>query len=231
MESDRQTGAMASSFRYRRLPALSDVRYPEDSRDLFLLGRWASQATQTMNRSIQPRAMAPSGVKNKPFASKWVCALGGQEGEVFVGAFCRDAAGRIRFEFHSSNGEEMIIIADYDSGELNFLQPATREVVQDSVGMGLKNWAFSKALPCYTDEYKVIQGIRCRRVILREPETKADAGETWVSDEHLLVMMDIGTVNGLLRDWRVVHIDLGEPAVDLFVVPPDYRAVREWMES
>jgi hypothetical protein len=185
-----------------------------------------------MNGSLQPRAVAPSRVKNKPFTSKWVCVFGGQGGEVYAGALCRDAAGRIQFEFHSSNGEEMIIIADYDSGELNILQPATREVVRDSVGMGspLKNWAFSNALPCYTDEYKLIQGIRCRRMILRDPETKAEAGETWISDEHLLVMIDSGTVNGLLRDWRVVDIDLREPAADLFVVPPDYRIAREGTE-
>ena len=196
-------------------------------RTFHLCGRVSQAAPKIMNSSLQPRAVAPSRVKNKPFTSKWVCVFGGPGGEVYAGVLCRDAAGRIRFDFHSSNGEEMIIIADYEIGELNFLQPATREAARDSVGMGLKNWAFSNALPCYTDEYEVIQGIRCRRVILRDPETKAEAGETWVSNEHLLVMIDSGTVNGLLRDWRVVDINLGEPAVDLFVVPSDYRVVRE----
>jgi hypothetical protein len=120
----------------------------------------------------------------------------------------------------------MIFIKDQDRRELNILQPSTREVIRESVGNGPKGWAYSSVLPCYTEEYKVIQGIRCRRVALKDVETRADVGDTWISDEYFLVMIDTGKAAEVLHDWRVVEIDLGEPAAELFVAPRDYSVVQ-----
>jgi hypothetical protein len=183
-----------------------------------------------MNGSIQPRAVPPSGIKNKPFKASWECALGAPRCEVYAGTLYRDSAGRVRFEVHSPNGEEMIFIKDQDRRELNILQPSTREVIRESVGNGPKGWAYSSVLPCYTEEYKVIQGIRCRRVALKDVETRADVGDTWISDEYFLVMIDTGKAAEVLHDWRVVEIDLGEPAAELFVAPRDYSVVPEGTE-
>src|SRR5258707_11667052 len=116
----------------------------------------------TMNSSILPRAQPPSDVKNRPFRAIWECVFDSQENEVYAGALCRDSAGRVRFEVHSPKGEELIFIRDGTCGELNILQPATREAIRESLDKGsspLTTWAFSNAHPCYTEERKVIQGI------------------------------------------------------------------------
>jgi hypothetical protein len=181
-----------------------------------------------MNGSIIPRATAPSKVKNKPFKAKWVCVLEREKEEVQEGMLYRDTLGRTRLEVHSSKGGDVIFIADRDRGELAIVEPAAREVRRGTLGKtSLSGWAFANAAPSYTDEYKIIHGIPCRRVVLRDPMTAADAGETWISDQHMLVMTDTGKVNGVQRDWRVLEIDLGEPAAELFVVPADYRVIQE----
>jgi hypothetical protein len=131
----------------------------------------------------------------------------------------------MRIEYRFFSGEQTSIISDPIAGNLFFLDDVAHRVQQEPGGSSQGGWAFANCLPVYTAEYKVINGLLCRRVLLKDTITRSDAGETWFSEERYIVMKDVGVVHGVVNDWHVTQLEFAEPESALFEAPGHYRSV------
>ena len=182
----------------------------------------------TASLLAQPRAKAPEGVKGKPFEAHFESTSFStldESRESVSGSIYRDQEGRIRIEYRFSTGERTTLILDPDNNNLMILDDVAREAYREQAGVSQVGWAFANCIPAYTAEYKVIKGVRCQRVLLKDAFTRSAVGETWLSDALGVVMKDEGEANGVIRDWHVTEFELKEPPHDLFKVPKEYRII------
>jgi hypothetical protein len=117
---------------------------------------------------IRPRAQTPFQVKNKAFEAHFeVSDTGGHR--VVHGTIHRDSSGRVRTEYIFSTGERTTLISDPVVGEVLALDDVTREAsrIRQSNGPIQTGWAFADCIPSFTDEYKIINEVRFRRVCSR----------------------------------------------------------------
>ena len=82
---------------------------------------------------------------------------------------------------------------------------------------------FANCVPVGTENHEIIHGVRCRRIVLSDPISRAEIGETWLADALLLAASDESVVNGVVREWRITDLELKDPQPDLFGIPRTYR--------
>jgi hypothetical protein len=193
---------------------------------VLLVGTAVSGEDQPPSLIIKPRAHPPLQVKNRPLEAQFeVSDTAGSQ--VVHGTIYRDSSGRVRTEHAFSTGEHMTIISDPVAGEAVVLDDVAREASRGASSEPLRTgWAFADCIPSFTDEYKIIEGVRCRRTILKDARDRSDAGETWLSDDLMVVFADTQSSGGIQRRWRITHLVFKEPRAELFSVPADYTSVE-----
>ncbi len=111
------------------------------------------------------------------------------------------------------------------------LEPDTRRLMRlPNQAEGYPNptfWHFSYGLPLFSDVYKDIYGLRCRRIDFRDPRVGSPAGEAWISQDKGIVIGDSGSAHGVMFEWNVTALDFAEPDPRLFEIPTDYEEVTE----
>jgi hypothetical protein len=177
---------------------------------------------------VQPRARAPLGVKGKPFVARFrsTSSAGTDVPQLESrGEMYRDAEGRMRIEHRTSQREQITMIVDPVSKDLVFLDDIERTalLIRGGSGDSSTGWAFANCVPIETEDHETIHGVRCRRVILRDPISKAESGETWLADALMLAVSDKSVVNGVVREWRITDLEVKDPQPDLFSIPRTYR--------
>lgn len=193
---------------------------------LLLLGTAMSGQDDHPPLLVKPRAQTPFQVKNRPFEAQFeVSDSGGHQ--VIHGMIYRDGSGRVRTEYIFSGGERTTIISDPVVGEVLALDDVAREGsrIRQSTGPVQTGWAFSDCIPSFTDEYKTINDVRVRRVLLKDGRNSSDVGETWLSNDLMIVLSDTQYSGGIQRVWQISHVAFREPPVQLFAVPPHYAIV------
>ncbi len=93
---------------------------------------------------------------------------------------------------------------------------------------GERAWMFYEGLPTYTDEYKLIEGVRCRRIKMKtSPDGQPpDVGEVWWSEELRMVLIDTHVEHGRRVNWQVRRLQQLDPDPSLFEIPEDFRRLR-----
>ncbi len=185
----------------------------------------------TSDPLVKPRAQAPLGVKSKPFEAQYESSVTtdnkGSKDRA-EGLLCRDSEGRTRMDYRLAGRENITVISDSMDGTLLLLDNSTRygrrisgqqNVIQQD------KWAFADCIPIYTEEYGVVNGVRCRRVLLKNAQTKGDLGETWLSEDLSVVMREVDRIGSVSREWHIKAIEFKEPDAARFVAPTGYRLV------
>ena len=180
----------------------------------------------TSSLRLRPRAVSLASVRDKPFGAQfvsWAIETDGTRSQA-EGSLYRDREARTRCEYRISSGEQLAIISNPVSGELIFLDDNGRIAqVERSGGMSTgSGWAFQNCVPQWKDEHKLLFGVRCRRALLKDAQSKGDAGETWISDEFMVVFRDSSSNH----EWRITGWELQDPSPSLFQIPDGYH-VRE----
>jgi hypothetical protein len=93
---------------------------------------------------------------------------------------------------------------------------------------GESAWMFYEGLPTYTDEYRLIEGVRCRRIKMKTSPggQPPDAGEVWWSEELRMVIVDTHQERGREVIWQVRRLQRVDPDPSLFEIPQDFLRVR-----
>jgi hypothetical protein len=176
-----------------------------------MIGSSMDEEQSELQPLVQPRARAPLGVKGKPFVARFrsTSSAGTDVPQLESrGEMYRDAEGRMRIEHRTSQREQITMIVDPVSKDLVFLDDIERTALLIRGGSG---------------DSSTIHGVRCRRVILRDPISKAESGETWLADALMLAVSDKSVVNGVVREWRITDLEVKDPQPDLFSIPRTYR--------
>jgi hypothetical protein len=182
---------------------------------------------------IQPRARAPVVVKDQPLRARFKSVTGPNlqsPTESMQGAISRDSQGRLRMEYRTSRGEKWTIISNPIAGKLTFLNDSAHTATTTDIGtaaVAQTGWAFANCIPSFTSEYKIISGVKCRRVLLADARDRHDAGETWISESLFIVMSDVGTSDGFAWEWYISKIEFTEPTPAMFEIPADYKHIAE----
>jgi hypothetical protein len=181
---------------------------------------------------LQPRAHPPAVVKDRPFEASFESTFSdgsNTKKRIVQGSMFRDIKGRTRLEYTESAGEHATIISDPVRGELLVVDDVgrTAQRIPMAETHHQDGWAFANCIPAYTNQDKSIQGLHCRKVVLKDSVTREDVGEVWLSDERFIVLRDVSIVNGATRDWHVTHLEFKEPAAILFTIPSGYQVVLD----
>jgi hypothetical protein len=136
----------------------------------------------------------------------------------------RDAEGRRRFECCINVEERIVLVSDNTQG--CFLDETVRKAYCFPSALVMSGWAFSNVVPIYTDEYREINGVECRRVSLNDATSKVPVGETFISETLGIVLSDSGVSNGAVLDWHVTELSFESPIAALFEIPKDYEIVN-----
>jgi hypothetical protein len=171
---------------------------------------------------VMTRAQVPLGVMGKPYEARFesIAILNAAVTDRAQGALYRDSQGRVRIE-HKSSAEAMTVIYDPIAEITTLLDDIAR--VAQQVRQERRAWAFADSLPVYKDDYEVIHGVRCRRILLKHPTDRKDFGETWLSEEFGIVMRERDTARCGELEWRISEIQFREPPLTLFQLPTGYR--------
>ena len=177
----------------------------------------------TSSLRLQPRAVSLASVQDKPFVAQfvsWAIETDGRRSQA-EGSLYRDREGSTRCEYRISSSEQLAIISKPISGELIFLDDNGRIAQVErggrmSVGSG---WAFQNCVPQWKNEHQLLFGVRCQRVLLKDSQFKEDAGETWISDEFMVVFRDSSSKH----EWRITGWEFQDPSPSLFQIPDGYH--------
>jgi hypothetical protein len=177
----------------------------------------------TSSLRLRPRAVSLASVHDKPFVAQFVSSAIETDGarSQAEGSLYRDCEARTRCEYRISSGEQLAIISNPVSGELIFLDDNGR-IAQVEHGGGMSTgsgWAFQNCVPQWKGEHKLLFGVRCRRVLLKDAQSKEDAGETWISEEFMVVFRD----SSGNHEWRITGWELQDPSLSLFQIPDGYH--------
>jgi hypothetical protein len=96
--------------------------------------------------------------------------------------------------------------------------------VERGGGMGVRfGWAFEDCVPQWRDEHQMLFGVRCRRVLLKECQSKEDTGETWISHEFMVVFSESSSNH----EWRITEWKSQDPSAALFQIPDGYHVLKD----
>jgi hypothetical protein len=87
------------------------------------------------------------------------------------------------------------------------------------VGFG---WAFENCVPQWRDEYQILFGVGCRRVLLKDCQSKEDAGEIWISNQFMVVFSESSSNH----EWRIPEWKSQDPSASLFQIPDGYHVLE-----
>jgi hypothetical protein len=177
--------------------------------------------------AVSPRARPPV-VQGHPFVAEFRCSSRTSSQGQIAGRMFRDSKGRMRVDSRDGN-EEIRIVDDVPTLTVVLIDMNKRLLQKDKYRTHAAGWLFEAAVPAYTSDRKKMHGIECRRVSFkpapREAPDGGDLGETWISESQGLVMKDHNPREGWT--WEITAIDLREPDIGTFDMPPDFEEVED----
>jgi hypothetical protein len=178
------------------------------------------------------RVWPPLEVPGRPYHAHFEVTSSNVSGDVrhWTGEEFRNSQGNLRAEYRDGpNGEESVLLWFTPCPGALFV-PASRALTQIPAeapnSPRRSQWWFAYGAPNYTDNYKAIFGLRCRRIDFFDLRTKAPAGEAWISEDRGIALSDSGSADGITFERKVTAIDFDEPSPDQFVMPAGYTVIE-----
>ena len=178
-----------------------------------------------------PRPHPPSPIVGKPFHSHFVASTrhtsaSPQEHQT-SGDIFRNRRGDVRVEYMNSPERIAVVIYEAD-GHVLFLEPYAHRFARLSGHRpSPAGWQFAHSIPAFSDVFKDIDRLNCRRIDFRDPYSHSPAGEAWIAENEGIVLSDKGAADGNDFEWSATILDFDEPEASLFEVPRDYIERKE----
>ena len=205
---------------------------------LGLLALLGSDGVNGSDLMLPPRVRAPLTVVGMPVTAEFRSAVAKKGGSgpvqrrVANGKFYRNGRGDTWTEYYADERREtlaMLAIWYADRHESVMVSFGDRTISRtknpsfpsEQNWLPGGRWTFEK-----TSDQRVTCGLSCNRVLIRPLDAKtevASPGESWVSFEWGLVMLDVEESQDQESRWEIISVRKGDPDPSLFQLhlPPN----------